>query len=492
MESLLGRRGLPLRFVLGAFLIFGLICWVVIGVRSSRASRREIPLDLSKAAGLVVLDKDLAAAENSAVYSDETPVGKSLFEISAAAADASRATNSGLSHNVRLDADKPAGSVTDGLLNDGRHLVTVRAGDTLVKIFKRHCLKESDALQISKLSGAASLRRLQVGKSLWLDVRDGRLQGLEYDGNRLKHLVVKSSASGWSCNDYVVRVDSSDHFLSFELGRNLADSCVRNGVPRRLVGEISQALSQRVNLRNLKGGEQLSVAYRESRVGNELVKSPELVGLDYIAGGKKLRLIAFVGESGRRAYFTPDGQGTQSQFNRYPLSKFRVSSKFTKSRRHPIYGTLRPHLGVDLSASYGTPVHATSDGTIDFAGFHGGYGRLVVVKNGRYSTRYAHLSRFAKGMNRGVRVKRGEVIGYVGSSGVSTSAHLHYEFRINGVPHDPVSVKLPGESLLASRQRHQFITVAQRVGSYLDREQAKRNKTLAVVDSNSNANADRS
>ncbi len=436
----------------------------------------------------------LAASVLSNTTTAETPSTSNNEPITAAA-------NSNTITPLVATAPKhaQASGAKPGIKNlDNKQAVVIQAGDTLSKIFARYHLKQADALAIGRLPGAQTLRRLQVGKILWLELQDGLLQRLEYNDHFTKHLVVTANKTGWSCQDRTLAVKSQNYFLPVQLdkGQNFSHSCLNSGVPQNLIGEIKQALGQRMDLGKIKPADRLYIAYKRDTVDGRVVKRPELIGLDYYFHSGKtdqtqstgtnnksiankhnkqnIRLIAFDSGNGQRSYFTPDGQGIRSQFNRYPLNTYiKISSRFSRARRHPIYGTVKPHLGIDLSASYGTPVYATSDGIVELANFHGGYGRLVIIKNGVYSTRYAHLSRFGKNIVKGARVQRGRLIGYVGSSGVSTSAHLHYEFRIRGVPYDPTKVKLPGESLLATSQRHKFLAIANGVGSFLDREQAK-------------------
>jgi len=131
-------------------------------------------------------------------------------------------------------------------------------------------------------------------------------------------------------------------------------------------------------------------------------------------------------------------------FLRSPVEFSRISSRFSKKRWHPVLSKWRSHKGVDYAAARGTPVRASGDGKVAFAGRKGGYGRLVVLQHGgRYTSAYGHLHRYAKGVRSGRKVKQGQIIGYVGSSGLATGPHLHYEFRVNGVHRNPLTVKLP-------------------------------------------------
>ena len=145
-------------------------------------------------------------------------------------------------------------------------------------------------------------------------------------------------------------------------------------------------------------------------------------------------------------------------FLRAPVDFRRISSRFTGSRWHPVLGRKRPHRGVDYSARTGTPIKAAGDGRVIFRGIKGGYGKTVVIQHGnQYTTLYAHMSKFRGKVKKGSRVKQGQVIGYVGKSGLATGPHLHYEFRVNGVHRNPLKVKLPAAAPIAKQYRTDFM-----------------------------------
>ena len=156
-------------------------------------------------------------------------------------------------------------------------------------------------------------------------------------------------------------------------------------------------------------------------------------------------------------------------FNRTPVPLSRISSRFNPNRKHPILKTNRPHRGVDYAAKKGTPILATGDGKVDFMGTKGGYGRTVILSHGgKYTTLYAHMSRYKKGIRSGKRVKQGQTIGYIGSSGLATGPHLHYEFRVNGTHRNPLTVKLPKAQPLPKKYRVQFKAQATPLITQLD------------------------
>jgi murein DD-endopeptidase MepM/ murein hydrolase activator NlpD len=159
-------------------------------------------------------------------------------------------------------------------------------------------------------------------------------------------------------------------------------------------------------------------------------------------------------------YFSLDGKALKKAFLKSPLEFSRISSGFSM-RTHPLSGKWKQHKGIDFAAAMGTPIRAAGDGVIDFAGVQGGYGNFVQIKHwANYSTAYAHMSRFAPGIRRGAKVSQGQVIGYVGSTGWSTGAHLHYEFRVGGEARDPGKVAVVAQAPLSPAELARFRTVS--------------------------------
>jgi murein DD-endopeptidase MepM/ murein hydrolase activator NlpD len=185
-------------------------------------------------------------------------------------------------------------------------------------------------------------------------------------------------------------------------------------------------------------------------------------------GGRSLTAFRFSPAEGRAGFYDKKGVSLRQAFLRTPLEFRRISSTFSRARRHPVLGRVRKHEGTDYAANTGTPVRAVSDAVVLRAGRAGGYGNLVELRhrNG-ITTRYAHLSRFAKGVRKGARVSMGQVVGYVGSTGLASGPHLHYEFRINGVAKDSRKVKLPGGHPLGGRDLRAFESERERLEQQL-------------------------
>ena len=202
----------------------------------------------------------------------------------------------------------------------------------------------------------------------------------------------------------------------------------------------------------------------------EKIGNGPIIAAELSANRTLLRAVRYVDEENHVEYYAPDGDGVKGSFLRTPLKFGRVTSKFTGKRLHPIKKTWRAHKGVDYGAPRGTPILATGDGVVRHAGNKGSYGKTVIIRHGgKYDTLYAHMSKTAKGIRKGTRVKQGQVIGYVGSTGLATGPHLHYEFRIHGVHKNPLTVELPKSESIAEQYKPEFLRIAKVWTDRLDR-----------------------
>ena len=208
---------------------------------------------------------------------------------------------------------------------------------------------------------------------------------------------------------------------------------------------------------DIRVGDRFALIFEEQFKGREKVGEGPIAAAEFMNRGRRIRAVRYIDSTGRSDYFSPDGRSMRKAFLRTPVNFTRISSRFNLKRRHPILHKLRAHRGVDYAAPRGTAVKASGDGKVIFAGRKGGYGRTVIVRHGSvYTTLYAHLSRFSKGIRSGKRVRQGQTIGYVGSTGLATGPHLHYEFRVRGAHRDPLKVKFPKAAPLEKRYMADF------------------------------------
>jgi murein DD-endopeptidase MepM/ murein hydrolase activator NlpD len=203
--------------------------------------------------------------------------------------------------------------------------------------------------------------------------------------------------------------------------------------------------------------DKFNVIYEAYYNAGELIKTGNVLAVEFTNKGKVYQAVRFGGAEGKFAYYTPEGKALHKSFLRSPVEFSRISSTFSKGRFHPILQRMRAHQGVDFAAPQGTRVKASGEGVVDFVGKKGGYGNVIVLKhkNG-FSTVYGHLSAFAKGLRKGLKVAQSDIIGYVGMSGLATGPHLHYEFLVGKVHHDPLKVVLPTSIPIEEKDRPVF------------------------------------
>ncbi|MFI3185957.1 MAG: M23 family metallopeptidase [Methylococcaceae bacterium] len=202
---------------------------------------------------------------------------------------------------------------------------------------------------------------------------------------------------------------------------------------------------------NLRPGDQFTVVYGKKTIDGKETDVDDIIAAEFINQGSSHTAVRYISESGIASYYTPEGESMQRAFLSTPVDFAKISSPFDMHRMHPILNRIRAHKGIDYAARMGTPVKTTGDGTVSFSGSKGAYGQVVIVNhNDRYETLYAHMSKFKQGLTVGNHVKQGDVIGYVGQSGLATGPHLHYEFHVDGQYRDPDSVKIPHSMPISS------------------------------------------
>lgn len=337
--------------------------------------------------------------------------------------------------------------------------VEVRKGDTLSTLFDSLGLPPADWISLLKAGdGVERLRRLRVGDRFEVSMTDGRLQALRMELDETRTLHVARSADGFSSRIEQVPVEVRTAFATGRIESSLFEDGARAGLSDALIMEMSHIFGYDVDwVLDIPRGDRFIVVYEQIWRDGARLRDGRILAAQFENQGRVLRAVQHVDREGNRNYYAPDGSSLKKAFIRTPLDVFRISSHFNPRRRHPILNTIRAHKGTDYAAPAGTPIRATGDGRIVFRGVKGGYGRTVIIQHGtRYRTLYAHMSRFASGQSVGSRVRQGQVIGYVGASGLATAPHLHYEFLVDGVHRNPVSVPLPRAEPIPASERARF------------------------------------
>jgi murein DD-endopeptidase MepM/ murein hydrolase activator NlpD len=225
---------------------------------------------------------------------------------------------------------------------------------------------------------------------------------------------------------------------------------------------------------NLRPGDQFTVVYGKKIVNGKEVDTDEIIAAEFVNQGTSYAAVRYIDETGNASYYTPDGHSMQRAFLSAPVDFIKISSPFDPHRKHPILNRIRAHKGIDYAARTGTPVKTTGDGTVTFCGRNGAYGQVVIIEhNDHYETLYAHMSGFMKGLTVGSHVKQGDVIGYVGQSGLATGPHLHYEFHVDGEYRNPETVKIPHSLPISGELLADFKTQTQTYVAQLNQVKAK-------------------
>ncbi len=361
--------------------------------------------------------------------------------------------------------------------------ITVASGDTLSTVFTKAGLPANamhDMLASSK--DAKRFTHLEVGQDVDFQIDPkGELQGLRVKRSELETIGLDKTDKGYAFKREKALVKPAVH-ANYAHGRITSSLFVagRNaGLPYNLVTSMANVLGYDIDFaHDLREGDEFDVIYESQQVKGKQVATGNILAARFVNRGKTYTAVRYTNKQGNTSYYRADGSSMRKAFIRTPVDFARISSRFSLGRRHPILNKIRAHKGVDYAAPIGTPIKATGDGKILEAGRKGGYGNAVVIQHGqRYRTIYGHMSRFAKGIRAGTSVKQGQIIGYVGMTGLATGPHLHYEFQVNGRHVDPLSAKLPMADPLGGADRKRFMAQTQPLIARMDQEK----KTLLAL-----------
>lgn len=335
----------------------------------------------------------------------------------------------------------------------------IERGDTIASVLQRLQIDDGSAAQVMQRSSEArALYRLIPGRTIRAHTTAaGQLLALRYlNGTQL--LKIDRDGDALVIVEGAAEVETRLHMRSGEIKSSLFAATDAAGMSDAVAVQIAEVFSTDIDFhRDLRKGDRFAAVYEVQYHQGEPVKTGRLLSAEFVNNGKTFQAVWFQNPDGEGGYYTPDGKNIRKAFLRSPLEFSRISSGFTMSRFHPVLQTWRAHKGVDYAAPTGTRVKATGDGIVEFVGKQGGYGNLVVLRHqSKYTTWYGHLSGFAPGMQKGKRIAQGDVIGFVGSTGVATGPHLHYEFRTNDVHQDPLRVAMPPAPPLAPQHRAAF------------------------------------
>ncbi len=347
-----------------------------------------------------------------------------------------------------------------------KSLVLVESGDTLSGLLLAQGFTHNDVSQIaSVLKKDAEITSLRADNDKIEFIRSGAeepVSKIVVIPSPWRQVELTCNDSGeWQCKTIDIERDTRAVYRSGEIldGDSFYLAGTRAGIPAGILAEVYDLLAFEMDFeRDVRAGQKFSVLYEENFSGGEKIDNGRVLAVEFEALRGNVKMYRFKKADGKSGYYDENGNGAIKSLKRTPINNARVTSSFSNSRKHPVLGYTRAHKGVDFRASTGTPIPAAGAGRVVARSYNRGHGNYVKIRhNGSYETLYAHMSRFAKGVVVGSTVKQGQTIGYVGSTGLSTGPHLHYEIIKDGKHVNPMTVKLPAISNLGSADKKKFI-----------------------------------
>lgn len=472
------RRGLPVIFILmiSAIAVYTAISWT----ETSAVADATFPgdrLDLT----IPDAGEDSQPSSNGALFEPQTP------SVTPAQAATGLTTEPGIEpaattpDNISLPLPLPKATTAaagaeasdESDINSGKWLEEkVLNGDSLALIFSRLGLSAQLLHQITHSSKEAQgLTNIKPGETVRIRLGDkGKLQELIYQPNAIETMHITPVGDSFRVENHTKTVEKRLGYVSDSIDNSFYLSAQKSGLSDALIMSLATIFGWDIDFAlEIRKGDRFTVVYEEEFLNGSRFGNGKIIAAEFINRGNVYRAIRYEKDDGEYDYYSPDGKSMRKAFLRSPVDFRRISSHFAKERWHPVLGKKRPHHGVDYAASTGTPIKAAGDGTVIFRGVKGGYGRAVIIKHGsQYSTLYGHMSKFDGSVKNGSKVKQGQTIGYVGQSGMATGPHLHYEFRINGVHKNPLTVKLPASKPLEARHMSDFRENSARLSTTLD------------------------
>lgn len=340
----------------------------------------------------------------------------------------------------------PDQDIVNAIIPDDWGSMRVQSGDSLSVIFDRLHISPQVLHEIMSLGkDVDALKHLMPDQELRFQLADGQLEAMEYDISPTNTLHIRKQGLGYAVEKVVTELETRINFATGVITDSLFLTAQRSGLSDNLTMQLIDLYAWDIDFAlDIREGDRFYVVYEENFKDGVKVQDGPILSAEFINQEQPFRTVRYTHQDGYTNYYNQEGFSMRKAFLRTPVNFTRISSGFTLARKHPVLNKIRAHRGVDYAAPSGTPIKATGDGIVTYAGTKGGYGKVVILRHGeKYSTLYGHMSRFAPGINAGQRVKQGQTIGYVGMTGLATGPHLHYEFRINDVHHNPLTVQLP-------------------------------------------------
>ena len=339
----------------------------------------------------------------------------------------------------------------------------IKRNDSLFTILNNFGVQNENINNLINSENSHLLSNIQIGDRIRINLdENNQIKDLLYIDDFQSGVRVERVKSSYEIKKFQQKLEKVKVFKHVVIEDSMYVSGIKEGIPDSVLMDVVYINGWDIDFtHDIRPGDSYSLIYEEILVDGEKVLDGNVLITEFNNRNKKLTSIRFDLESGRSEYFSIDGINVKKAFLRSPVKLSYISSKYNLKRKHPILHTIRSHNGVDYAARKGSPVRATGDGTISFAEYNGGCGNEIKIKHSEdYTTRYCHLDKYHSRTKVGRKVKQGQTIGYVGSTGLATGPHLHYEFHVNGKHTDPLRVKFPNATPIRSREKMQFDQVA--------------------------------
>jgi murein DD-endopeptidase MepM/ murein hydrolase activator NlpD len=341
-----------------------------------------------------------------------------------------------------------------------KHIITVKSDDNLSSICNSLGLNQSVVLKLSKVKKFGSkLTSMKPNEKLefWISP-SGYLMQLDYIPNRLDRIRFCRHKLDFKARLETISPTIKLRFIQGVVTESLFVDSKKVGLPTKVTSQLANIFGWDVDfVQDVRVGDEFYVLYEEEYIHGNKINDKDIVVATYINKGKQITAIRYTNLNGNTSYYKTDGKSMKKAFIRTPVEFTRISSKFNPSRLHPIFKTIQPHHGVDYAAPLNTPIKASGDGVVIFAGWMNGYGNVVKIQHPKnIITVYAHAHSIHTGIKKGKRVKQGDIIAKVGKTGWATGTHLHYEFQVNGKHCNPETVKLPEATPIKGNELKRF------------------------------------
>lgn len=421
--------------------------------RAEKAHRRSVRRSVFAASLCAISLAALVGREVTA--SRQTPQTLPVDEVvSAFPADADSAQQGDLDLQAATDGGNPIAAENQWIN------ITVEPGQAISTLIEDQGMLKYEWMDLMALGkDVASLKSLRAGEKLMMRKNaENKLEELQYEVDETHTLHVQRTDDKLEAFIVAAEMEHRPAQATGVISSSLFADGSKAGLSDQLIMDMAEIFGYDIDFAlDLRQGDRFSVVYDELYKNGEKLRDGKILAAEFVNQGRKYRAMRYTGSKGQIGYYTPEGLSMRKAFFRTPLDVIRISSSFNLKRRHPILNIIRAHKGVDYAAATGTPVKATGDARVAFAGVKGGYGNVIILQHGkRYTTLYGHLSRFRPGLRVGSSVSRGQIIGYVGHSGLATAPHLHYEFRVDGQHVNPVTATIARADSLSKAEIAQW------------------------------------